>query len=114
MSDPEHSQQQPTYTPASFEKRTAAWMGIAYALMLLFVTTFYIFTGKELPGTFPLLLLPVSGAGIVLAIYRQRKGTAPGGIILTVLIILIALAAIVLGLALGGPALIHAIRTAYA
>ena len=105
MSDPEHSQQQPTYTPASFEKRTAAWMGIAYALMLLFVTTFYIFTGKELPGTFPLLLLPI---------YRQRKGTAPGGIILTVLIILIALAAIVLGLALGGPALIHAIRTAYA
>ena len=41
MADSERNQeQQPSYTPASFEKRTAAWMGIAYVLMLLFLITF--------------------------------------------------------------------------
>ena len=106
-------QEEPGYTPASFEKRTAAWMGIVYVLMLLFLITFYIFTGKEMPGTFPLFLVPVAGAGIVIAVYRQRKGTAPGGIVLTVIIVLLCVAAIVLGLLLGGPALVHAIQTAY-
>ena len=33
------------YTPASFEKRAAAWMGIAYVLMILFVINFAIYTG---------------------------------------------------------------------
>ena len=114
MAEPGHNQeQQSSYTPASFEKRTAAWMGIAYVLMLLFLITFYIFTGKEVPGTFPLFLIPVAAAGIVIAVYRQRKGTAPGGIVLTVIILILCAAAIVLGLLLGGPALIHAIQTAY-
>ncbi len=101
------------YTPASFEKRTAAWMGIAYMLMLLFLVTFTIFTGKQMPGTFPLFLIPVAGAGLVIAIYRQKKGTAPGGIVLTVLIILLCIAAIVFALLAGGPALVHAIQNAY-
>ena len=67
-----------------------------------------------MPGTFPLLLLTVAVAGIVLAVYRQRKGTAPGGIVLTVVIVIICLAAIAFGLLLGVPALIHAFQTAYA
>ena len=47
MADSERNQgQQPSYTPASFEKRTAAWMGIAYVLMLLFLITF-IFAPKH-------------------------------------------------------------------
>ena len=105
MADSERNQeQQPSYTPASFEKRTAAWMGIAYVLMLLFLITFFIYTGKEMPGTFPLLLLPVAVAGIVLAV----------GIVLTVVIVIICLAAIAFGLLLGVPALIHAFQTAYA
>ena len=113
MADSERNQEQSSYTPASFEKRTAAWMGVAYALMLLFPITFYIFTGKEMPGTFPLLLLPVAVAGIVIAIYRQSKGTAPGGIVLTVIIVALCLSAIVFGLLLGAPAVVHAIQTAY-
>ena len=49
-SQPNH-QEESSYTPASFEKRTAAWMGIAYVLMMLFLITFYIYTGKgELTG----------------------------------------------------------------
>ena len=65
-SQPNH-QEESSYTPASFEKRTAAWMGIAYVLMMLFLITFYIYTGKEMPGTFVLFLLPVAVAGIVIA-----------------------------------------------
>ena len=47
-SQPNH-QEESSYTPASFEKRTAAWMGIAYVLMMLLLITFYIYTGKEMP-----------------------------------------------------------------
>ena len=106
--------QAPSYTPASFEKRTAAWMGVAYMVMVLFTITFAIFTGgKELPGTFPLFLLPAGVAVAVIAIYRQRKGTAPGGLPLTVIVVALCAGAVVLGLCLGGPALVHAIQTAY-
>lgn len=105
--------QQPSYTPASFQKRTAAWMGLAYVLMLLFVFTFSLFTGKQMPGTFPLLLLPVAVAGMVLAIHRQRSGTAPGGMVLTVVMVLLCLAAVVVGLLWGVPPLLHAFQTAH-
>ncbi len=107
-------QEEGGYTPASFEKRTAAWMGLAYMVMLLFIITFGIFTGgKQLPGTFPLLLLPAAVAAAVLAIHRQRKGTAPGGIVLTVIIVLLCAAAVVIGLVMGVPALVYAIQHAY-
>lgn len=104
-----------SYTPASFEKRAAAWMGVAYMLMLLFVMTFAIFTGgKGLPGTFPLFLVPVAAAAAAVALHRRRKGTASGGWPLTAAIVLICAAAIVLGLVLGGPALVYAVQNAYA
>ena len=58
------------WTPASFEKRAAAWMGIAYVLMVLFVINFAIYTGgRQLPGTFPLFLVPVGlVAGLALGV----------------------------------------------
>lgn len=112
---PEQENGEPSYTPASFEKRTAAWVGIAYVLMMLFVVTFSIFTGgKGLPGTFPLLLIPVAAGAAVIAVHRQRKGAAPGGIALTVIIVALCVAAIALGLVLGGPALVYSIQNAYA
>ena len=43
-------QEQPSYTPASFEKRTAAWMGLAYVLMVLFLITYSIYTARSLPA----------------------------------------------------------------
>ena len=98
--------EQPSYTPASFEKRTAAWMGLAYVLMVLFLITYTIYTARSLPGTFPLFLVPVAAAGLVVAIHRQRKGTAPGGLPLTIVMSALCAAALVLGLALGVPALI--------
>jgi len=112
---PNDTQNGHSYTPASFEKRTAAWVGIAYALIMLFVITFAIFTGgKNLPGTFPLLLIPVAAGAAVIAVYRQRQGTAPGGLAFTVLIVALCTAAVVLGFVLGGPALVFAIQNAYA
>ncbi len=101
----------PSYTPASFEKRTAAWMGIAYVLLLSFAVTYSIFTGgRVLAGTFPLLMVPVAVAAAVVAIYRQRKGTAPGGLPLTIVIVIVCVAAVALGLLAGVPALIYALR----
>ena len=66
------------YTPATFEKRTAAWMGIAYTVMLSFVINYAIYTGgRDLPGTFPLFLVPVSAALAVILIRRIKLVTAP-------------------------------------
>ena len=70
----------PDGTPASFEKRAAAWMGVVYMLMLLFILNFTLFTGgRQLPGTFPLFLVPVSVALAVVVIHRMRNKTAAGG-----------------------------------
>ena len=107
----EREEQEPAgYTPASFEKRTAAWMGVAYMLFLLFIITYSIFTGgRPLTGTFPLLLIPAAAAAAVVAVYRPRKGTAPGGLPTTIAVVVIAAAAVVLGLLLGVPALVYAL-----
>ena len=95
------------YTPASFEKRAAAWMGVAYALMMIFVINFAIYTGgRELPGTFPLFLVPVSVALAVILIRRMKLGTAPGGTAGGVLGLTLCAAGLIAGLALGVPALL--------
>lgn len=113
----EQSNQKPTgdcppegYTPASFEKRAAAWMGIAYVLMILFVINFAIYTGgRELPGTFPLFLVPVSVTLAVVLLRRMKLGTCPGGIPRGALGIGLCAAGVGLGLALGVPALLAAL-----
>jgi len=109
----QQEQETPAFTPASFEKRTAAWMGIAYVLLLMFAVTFSIFTGgKTLPGTFPLFLVPVAVAAIVVTVYRQTKGTARGGLPVTVIVVVVCLVAVVLGLLMGVPALVSAVQSA--
>lgn len=103
----EEQEDSPSYIPASFEKRTAAWMGIAYVLMLLFIITFSIYTGgRQLTGTFPLFLVPVAAALAVIVIYRQVKGAAPGGLPMTILVLFFCAAGVIFGLGLGLPALI--------
>jgi len=104
-------EQEPSYTPASFEKRVAAWIGIGYMLMLIALITYTIATARTLPGTAPLLVVPV-GIGVpVIAVHRQRQGTAPGGLVGTILICVVCLVAVVLGLWLGVPALIANVTT---
>ena len=106
---PENEQTQGGYTPASFEKRTAAWMGIAYVLMMCFIINYAIYTGgRNLPGTFPLFLVPVSAALAVVLIRRLKLRICPGGTAGGVLGLVLCAAGIILGLALGVPALIAA------
>ena len=98
------------YTPASFEKRAAAWMGIAYTVMLCFVINYAIYTGgRELPGTFPLFLVPVSAALAVILIRRLKLGAAPGGTAGGILGLVLCAAGLAVGLALGAPALLAAL-----
>lgn len=100
------------YTPASFEKRTAAWTGIAYTLMVLFVITYSIFTGGgSLNGTFPLFLIPVCAAAAVIAVHRYRAKAA--SLPVTVLVLLCCAAGLVLGAALGVPALAACLQNPY-
>ena len=107
---PPNPEEKGTYAPASFEKRAAAWTGIAYVLMLLFVVNFAIYTGgRKLPGTFPLFLLPVSVALAVVVIHRMRNGTIAGGIPGGVAVLAACAVGVVTGLSLGLPALLAAL-----
>ena len=100
------------FTPASVEKRTAAWMGIAYTLMMGFVITFAIYTGgRELPGTFPLFLVPVSVALGIILIRRLKLGAAPGGMAGGILGLVLCAVGLIVGLALGVPALAAALTS---
>lgn len=102
-------QEKEEYTPASFEKRTAAWMGIVYMLMLLFVINFALFTGgRKLPGTFPLFLVPVSVALAVVVVHRMKSKELPGGSAGGIAALAACAAGAFFGLALGVPALIAA------
>lgn len=102
--------QEPGYTPASFEKRTAAWMGIAYVLMLLFILNFTLYTGgKQLPGTFPLFLIPVSVALAIIIIHRIKKKSPPGGWPGAIFGLAACSSGVLFGLALGLPALLAAL-----
>ncbi len=103
-----------SYEPASFEKRTAAWMGIAYMVMLLFVITYAIFTGgNNLPGTFPLFLVPACVAVMVIIIYHLRNNAAIGGILVSIIMIILCIIGIIFGLTLGIPALAAAMQSPY-
>jgi FtsH-binding integral membrane protein len=109
--EPKNENDRQPFTPASFEKRTAAWMGLAYVLYLLFAVTFALYSGgRELNGTFPLLVVPVAVAVPVVAIHRQRQGTAPGGLPLTIFMVALCAVGLVICLAAGVPALVAAVR----
>ena len=110
--NPETREEKPPYTPASFEKRTAAWMGVAYMVMLVLIMTFSIATGGQpLTGTFPLLLVPAATAGLVIVFHRGKTGAA--GLAVTLVMGLICVCALVLGLVLGLPALIHVLQNPF-
>ena len=114
MSENEQPQQEnetPKYTPASFEKRAAAWMGIAYVVMLIFILNFTLYTGgRQLPGTFPLFLLPVCVTLAVVVIRRLKTRALPGGLAGGILALIACAAGVVLGLILGIPALLAALQ----
>ena len=67
-----------SYTPASPVKRTLAWIGLAYVLILLALTTYFYFTGTGLRNLGPLLTVPgLIGLGAV-ALVSWRSTGKPG------------------------------------
>ena len=66
------------YTPASPVKRTLAWIGLVYMLILLALTTYIYFTGTGLGNLGPLLTVPgLIGLGIT-ALVSWRTTGRPG------------------------------------
>ena len=90
------------YTPASPVKRTLAWIGLVYMLILLALTTWFCFTGAGLGNLGPLLTVPgLIGLGAV-ALVSWRSTGRPGkwpAIALAVLCWLLALATLPIGVA---------------
>lgn len=102
-------EEKPSYTPASFEKRVAAWVGVVYMVMLVFAIVILIATGGQgLANTFPLLLPPAAVGAAVIAVHRQKEGKMPEkeGRYFTPAIIFLCFAAVVLGLVCGIPSLL--------
>jgi 4-hydroxybenzoate polyprenyltransferase len=95
----------PSYTPASFEKRTVAWVGVVYMLMLTAAMTYLISTGKVLTGIAPLLLPPAAVGAAVIVIHRQRTG-ASSNRYFTFAMFFLCVAGFLMGLALGLPGLL--------
>lgn len=90
------------FTPASPVKRTLAWIGVVYALILLALTTYFYFTGTGLGNLGPLLAVPgLIGLGVT-ALVSWRTTGKPGkwpAIGLAVVCWLLALATLPIGIA---------------
>ena len=84
-------------------------MGIAYTVMLCFVLNYALYTGGgNLPGTFPLFLIPVSVALAAILIHRMKQRTCPGGVAGGIFGLVLCAVGAALGLLLGFPALLGA------
>lgn len=101
MSDKPDYSEEKNYVPASPVKRTLAWIGVVYAVILLALTTYIYFTGTALGNLGPLLTVPgLVGLGIV-ALVSWRSTGRPGkgpAIALAALCWLLALAALPIGI----------------
>ena len=100
--DKRKTEQERGYTPASPVKRTLAWIGLVYMVILLALTTYGLFTGTGLGNLGPLLTVPgLIGLGI-LALVSWRTTGHPGkwpAIALAALCWLLALATLPIGIA---------------
>lgn len=66
------------YTPASPVKRTLAWIGVVYMVILVALATYFIFTGQALGNLGPLLTVPgLIGLG-ALALVSWKSTGKPG------------------------------------
>jgi len=92
----------PSYTPASPVKRTLAWIGLVYMVILVALTTYIYFTGTALGNLGPLLAVPgLIGLGIV-SLVSWRTTRRPGkwtAIALAAVCWLLAAASLPIGIA---------------
>ena len=100
MSDKPEKNEEKGYTPASPVKRTMAWIGVVYMLILLALTTYAYFTGTGLGNLGPLLTVPgLIGLGAVVLVSWRSTGKPGKGpaIALAVLCWLLALVTLPIG-----------------
>lgn len=74
----ETKQPDASYTPASPVKRTLAWIGIIYMLILLGLTCYFYFTGTMLGNLGPLLTVPALIGGGAIALISWHTTGRPG------------------------------------
>lgn len=95
-------EEESSFAPASPVKRTLAWIGLVYMVILLALTTYIYYTGVGLRNLGPLLTVPgLIGLGVVALVSRRTTGR-PGkwtAIGLALACWLLALATLPIGIA---------------
>ena len=95
--------QQEPYVPASPVKRTMAWIGIVYMVILLCLTTFYFYTGRMLGNLAPLLTVPgLIGLGALILVSWHSTGHPRRGLAFGLSLLCFCLAAFTLPIGLLG------------
>ena len=95
--------QQEPYVPASPVKRTMAWIGIVYLVILLCLTTFYFYTGRMLGNLAPLLTVPgLVGLGALILVSWRSTGHPRRGLAFGLSLLCFCLAAFTLPIGLLG------------
>ena len=95
--------QQEPYVPASPVKRTMAWIGIVYMVILLCLTTFYFYTGRMLGNLAPLLTVPgLIGLGALILVSWHSSGHPRRGLAFGLSLLCFCLAAFTLPIGLLG------------
>lgn len=75
MAEDKRTTEQNGFTPSSPVKRTLAWIGIVYMVILLALTTYIYFTGTALGNLAPLLTVPgLIGLGVVALVSWKSTG----------------------------------------
>ena len=90
------------YVPASPMKRTLAWIGLAYAVIMLALTTYFFYTGRMLGNLAPLLTVPgLIGLGaLAIVSWRTDSGLSKvPAILIAIVCWVLALLTLPLGIA---------------
>ena len=103
-----------SYTPASFERRVIAWMGVVYMVILVLATTYLIATASYLTGTAPILVAPAAVGAAVIVIHKYRKGEISQGRNFMLAAVFLCVVAFATGLACGVPPLLEHVKGLFA
>ena len=91
------------YTPASPVKRTLAWIGVVYMVILVALITYFYFTATMLGGLGPLLTVPgLVGLGIVSIISFRTTGRPAKGPAIALAVLCWAVAVLTLPIGIAG------------
>ena len=101
--DPKEEGEDKGYTPASPVKRTLAWIGLVYVLILLALTTYFYYTGTTLGNLGPLLVVPgLIGLGVLSLVSCHTNGTPSRMVAIVLALACFALAAFTLPIGIVG------------